>query len=383
VSEHYVAAVSPSALADRAETSEVFTRLLHQLDSHTKATDQIKETLDAARDAVGADVVCWHNEESGEILSTNPDHIFSPEKCRIVLQKLRAQHSGLKDSIIWHDRHGAPGKPHGRINSAAAVRIQRSRPGWILAVSSSEARPLDDCALRLIGLAGAMLLKHRQHSRIFAEFKESLLGLVRCLAAVIDAKDSCTAGHSERVSRIAVRIGKQLGLTACGLSDLLLAGLLHDVGKIGVRDEVLLKPGKLTADEEEHLRSHVVIGDQILSTIKPFGRLRPGVRAHHERFDGKGYPDGFAGKDIPLQGRILAVADACDAMISARRYRGPMPPAQIDAIFLENAGTQWDPKVIEAFMACRDAIYPPIYQKGIGESGALAIDRIVALLKEE
>jgi HD-GYP domain-containing protein (c-di-GMP phosphodiesterase class II) len=368
-------------VADDAVPCEVFTRLLQQLDASTKGADQIMEALEAAREAVGADVVCWHNEGTGETLSTTPDYSFSSDKCRALLQRLRARQPADKGSIIWHNRHEATGQPHIPFRSAAAVRLQRSRPSWILAVSSQRDRPLDRSAVRLIGLAGAILLKHRQHARIFAEFKESLLGLVRCLALVIDAKDSCTAGHSERVSRIAVRIGKQIGLSSDTLSDLHLAGLLHDVGKIGIRDEVLLKPGKLTAEDEEHLRTHVVIGDQILSTIKPFDRLRPGVRSHHERYDGKGYPDGTAGENIPLLGRILAVADACDAMISARRYRGPIPPAQIDAIFLDNAGTQWDARVVEAFMACRQTIYPPIYQKGIGESGALAIDRIVEELK--
>jgi HD-GYP domain-containing protein (c-di-GMP phosphodiesterase class II) len=227
-----------------------------------------------------------------------------------------------------------------------------------------------------------MLLKQRQHSWVCAEFKETLLGLLRCLAAVIEAKDSCTAGHSERVSQIAARIGQQMGLAGEAVGDLQLAGLLHDVGKVGVRDEILLKPGGLTAAEQEHLRAHVLIGDQIVSTIKPFARLRPGVRGHHERYDGQGYPDGLAGEGIPLLARVLAVADSCDAMMSARRYRGPLPPPQIDAVLLEGAGAQWDPKVVEAFMACRQAIYPPIYQKGIGESGALAIDRIVERLKD-
>jgi HD-GYP domain-containing protein (c-di-GMP phosphodiesterase class II) len=380
MSECHSSQFSLPPLADHPDAWAVLTRLLHQLDACAGASDQLLEALQAIREAVGADVVYWHNEETGETLSTPPDHPLSPEGCQAVVRQLLARRAGGKGTIIWHNPHGATGKPHGLPRSAAAVRLHRSRPVWALALSSR--RRLDGAAARFIGLAGAMLLKQRQHSWIRAEFKESLLGLLHCLAAVIEAKDSFTAGHSERVSQIAARIGEQMGLPGVAVGDLQLAGLLHDVGKVGVRDEVLRKPGGLTAAEQEHLRAHVLIGDRIVSTIKPFARLRPGVRGHHERYDGQGYPDGLAGEGIPLLARVLAVADSCDAMMSARRYRGPLPPPQIDAILLANAGAQWDPKVVEAFMACRHAIYPPIYQKGIGESGALAIDRIVEGLKD-
>jgi HD-GYP domain-containing protein (c-di-GMP phosphodiesterase class II) len=176
----------------------------------------------------------------------------------------------------------------------------------------------------------------------------------------LDAKDSCTAGHCKRVSRIAVRIGRQMGLRDDALRDLRLAGLLHDVGKIGVRDEVLLKPGKLTREESDHLRTHVLLGDQILSTIPAFARLRPAVRSHHERFDGQGYPDGLAGEEIPLAGRILAVADACDAMMSTRRYRKALAPPHMHVVLRAHAGAQWDPAVVEAFLAGRHSTVIPI-----------------------
>jgi HD-GYP domain-containing protein (c-di-GMP phosphodiesterase class II) len=377
MSANHSSEVSPAALASNPAAWSIFTRLFHQLDARMKACDQIKEALEAVREATGADVVCWHNEATGETLSTTGRHALCAQSCQAVVERLVARRSEDKSPIIWHSPHKATGKPHGLPHSAAAVRLHRSRPGWIMALNSERRRPLDGSDVRLIGLACAMLLKQWKHSWICAEFKESLLGLVRCLTAVIDAKDSYTAGHSERVCRIAVRIGQGMRPPMEALSDLHLAGLLHDVGKVGIRDEILLKPGKLTAAEKEHLRTHVVIGDQIVSTIKPFARLRPGVRGHHERFDGQGYPDGLAGEEIPLVGRILAVADSCDAMMSARRYRGAMSPPQIDAVLREHSGAQWDPNVVEAFMACRQVIYPPIYQKGIGESAARAIDRIV------
>jgi HD-GYP domain-containing protein (c-di-GMP phosphodiesterase class II) len=176
-------------------------------------------------------------------------------------------------------------------------------------------------------------------------------------------------------------LGKQMGLPPAVLSDLYLAGLLHDIGKIGVRDSVLQKPGKLTAEEYEHIKLHVTIGDRLVSNIKPLQHLRAGVRNHHERYDGKGYPDGLAGECIPLQARILAVADSCDAMMAARPYRSAVPAERIDAIMLDGAGTQWDPDIVAQFMICRHELYS-ICQRGLGDSVFAAVERALHLAGE-
>ncbi|WP_158633734.1 HD-GYP domain-containing protein [Tautonia sociabilis] len=222
-------------------------------------------------------------------------------------------------------------------------------------------------------MARRLLLNHRNNLHVYKQLRETLLGLVRCLTAAIDAKDPHTCGHSERVARIAQRLGNQMGLPEPSLSDLYLAGLLHDIGKIGVRDTVLLKPGPLTEEEFRHVQRHAIIGDQIISSVPQLERLRPGIRGHHERYDGRGYPDGLAGLDIPLMARILAVADSCDAMMSDRPYRPGMPPDRIDRIMAEGAGKQWDPSIIDHFRACARELYP-ICQRGLGESVAAAID---------
>ncbi len=372
-----------AALTQNFAASDIFTALLNHLDECTKASDQIKKALEAVREATGADLVCWHNEASGDTLCTPSEESLVAQGYRAIVQKLLSRAAVDRGPNLWRIRYGAEGRPDGLPLSAVAVRLHCSEPAWILAVSSRRERPLDSTDVRLIGLAGTMLVKQHLHARLHAELKEALVGLVRCFTTLIEAKDSCTAGHSERVSRIAVRIGRQMGLAEQVVGDLRLAGLLHDVGKVGIRDEVLLKAGKLTAEEKAHVCAHVVIGDQIVSPIKPFARLRPGVRHHHERYDGQGYPDGLAGENIPLLGRILAVADSCDAMMSARRYRGPLTPSQIDAAMLEGAGSQWDPQVVEAFMSCRQDIYPSIHQTGTGESVALAIDSILVALRND
>jgi HD-GYP domain-containing protein (c-di-GMP phosphodiesterase class II) len=169
-----------------------------------------------------------------------------------------------------------------------------------------------------------------------------------------------------------------MGLPGPALSDLYLAGLLHDIGKIGIRDEVLQTPGPLTAEEFAHIQEHVQIGDRLITNVKSLQHLRSGVRNHHERWDGKGYPDRLAGEAVPLQARILAVADSCDAMMAARPYRPGMAPERIDEVMRQGAGSQWDPRIIEQFLACREELYP-ICQRGLGDSVFAAVERALTL----
>ncbi|CAM4517901.1 HD-GYP domain-containing protein [Paenibacillus typhae] len=174
------------------------------------------------------------------------------------------------------------------------------------------------------------------------------------LAVALDARDSYTAGHSLRVAEYSVIIGQLAGLTGQSLDDLRKSALLHDIGKIGVPDNVLFKEGNLTDEEFDQIKSHPVLGENILRQIEPVEKMAPylgGVRSHHERYDGKGYPDGLAGMDIPLHGRIIAVADAYDAMTSDRPYRKGMDHEQALAILEKGRGSQWDPRFAGLFLA--------------------------------
>jgi len=173
------------------------------------------------------------------------------------------------------------------------------------------------------------------------------------LAAALDARDPYTAGHSVRVAHYAVEIGRKANLPASELQNLRKCALLHDIGKIGVRDSVLLKDGLLTAEEFAQMKKHPALGEAILRQVQPseaMAPLLPGVRSHHERYDGKGYPDGSAGDNTPLFGRIIAVADAFDAMTSDRPYRQGMPIAKALSILSEGRGSQWDPQFAELFI---------------------------------
>ena len=180
--------------------------------------------------------------------------------------------------------------------------------------------------------------------------------MVQALTSAIDAKDPYTCGHSDRVARISVCLGKHLGCDVDELNRLYMGGLLHDIGKIGIDDTVLRKPGRLTPEEFEHIKLHPELGYNILRDVKQLGDVLPIVLHHHESWDGSGYPHNLAGEEIPLLARICAVADAFDAMSSDRPYRKGMPYSQVDDIFRAGKGKQWDAEVIDAFFTRRPAI---------------------------
>jgi putative nucleotidyltransferase with HDIG domain len=186
------------------------------------------------------------------------------------------------------------------------------------------------------------------------ERNESLLeSFYVVFAATLDARDPYTAGHSIRVADYSILIAEKAGLSDERIDLLKKSALLHDIGKIGIRDSVLLKEGKLSDEEFDTIKQHPVIGAHILEQINLTDELKPllpGVKYHHERYDGKGYPEGLKGEDIPLFGRIMAVADAYDAMTSDRPYRKGMPQEKAISILEEGKGTQWDPIYTELFI---------------------------------
>lgn len=177
------------------------------------------------------------------------------------------------------------------------------------------------------------------------------VGAIRALAAALDARDPYTAGHSERVSALSVLMGRQMLLGAEKLEILRLGALLHDVGKIGVSDEVLRKPGVLTSEEFEQLKRHPALGARILRQVPFLTPHVPIVELHHERPDGGGYPFGLRGDEIPVAARIVHVADAFDAITSARAYRPARGAAEALAELRRHAGTQFDPASVDALAA--------------------------------
>jgi HD-GYP domain-containing protein (c-di-GMP phosphodiesterase class II) len=180
--------------------------------------------------------------------------------------------------------------------------------------------------------------------------------MVRTLVSALDAKDAYTRGHSERVALFSKRIAEHLGYDDVATEKLYLSGLLHDVGKIGVSDAVLRKPDRLTPEEFAEIKRHPDEGWGILLELEQLRYVLPGVLHHHEQVNGTGYPDGLKGEQIPLDARIMAVADAYDAMTSDRAYRKGMPHEKAMEIIREGSGSQWDSDVVDAFLAVIDDI---------------------------
>lgn len=193
--------------------------------------------------------------------------------------------------------------------------------------------------------------------------EEATRRMLEAMVRSLEARDPHTALHSERMAAIALDIAREMGLPEPQRDVLLLGGKLHDIGKVGVPDAVLLKPGELSPEEWERMRAHPEIGLKILSPMLPFlGPIEDIVLHHHERWDGEGYPKGLRGEEIPLLARIAAVADAYEAMTADRPYRRGMEPGEALGILLEEAGKQFDPLVVEAFVrALRHA--PPWERK--------------------
>lgn len=237
--------------------------------------------------------------------------------------------------------------------------------GWFLAIN----RLLEDCdesgnvpewrlnqhefgtsEASLLSTAAAMLASHQNNLSLFQERETLLVNVVRTLVSAIEAKDEYTSGHSERVALYAKRLAQQLGYSEEACELLYLTGLLHDVGKIAINDAILNKPDRLSDEEFAEIQRHPEEGWIILQGLSQLDYVLPGVLHHHERMDGKGYPDGLQGTDIPLDGRILAVADAYDAMTSDRAYRTGMPHEKAIDIIRSGAGTQWDAEAVAAFL---------------------------------
>ncbi len=192
-------------------------------------------------------------------------------------------------------------------------------------------------------------LSHEVHKKT-QENSKLFLHVVEALAKAIDAKDNYTNGHSGRVAAYSREISRRIGYNDEQQNTIYMMGLLHDVGKIGIPDAVINKPAKLNDEEFELIKTHPVLGAKILGAIKEMPALANGARWHHERYGGGGYPDNLKGEDIPIEARIIAVADSYDAMTSHRSYRAPLPQDVVRSEIEKGKGTQFDPRFADIML---------------------------------
>jgi putative nucleotidyltransferase with HDIG domain len=210
--------------------------------------------------------------------------------------------------------------------------------------------PATGSSLEVDALTRAFNTMMQSVSAAEAETRSAYVGTIRALALALDARDPYTAGHSERVSAISVAVGRQIGLSAEDLDVLRLGALLHDIGKIGISDNVLRKPEGLNTAEFELIKQHPALGARILKSVPFLAPHIPIVELHHERPDGRGYPYGLSGDQTPLFARIVHVADAFDAITSARAYRPARECAEAVRELWRHAGTQFDAEVVQALV---------------------------------
>ncbi len=244
-----------------------------------------------------------------------------------------------------------------QVSSAISVPLKASgHTMGVLNVSSLGQRRFGEADVHLLSRLAADAALALDNARLYDELRRSFLETVAALAQAVDAKDPYTRGHSERVTDIAVAIAEALTVSRDELDTLRSAAVLHDIGKIGIAEQILRKPGPLSDHEWDMMRNHPHLGADIVVPVSSLQRVVPVILHHHERWDGSGYPGHLRGEDIPLGSRILAVADAYEAMTSDRAYRQAMPARKAEAILEEGAGRQWDPRVVKAFLQVRGAV---------------------------
>ncbi len=347
--------------------------LLHRIAGHLKISDGIREVAHLAAEwlhnivSSEAVVACFLPADGTEDATGPADTLggmLVQGRCPISETRL----AELIDTLNLDELPSARVMNHGVTNRAdwrfpeirelviVSLRVGDRRLGYLAALNHSAGREFGSVEASLLNSVATMLGIHYGNSELFQAQSDLLSAMVQSLVSAIDAKDPYTCGHSHRVARVARRLAEELGCDDEMLNTIYLSGLLHDIGKIGINDHVLRKAGRLTEAEYEHIKQHPQLGFNILKDIRQIKDALPGVLYHHEAWDGSGYPAGLAGENIPWLARILAVADAFDAMGSDRSYRTGMPDEQLDQILRQGAGHQWDARVVEAFFAIRDEV---------------------------
>jgi putative two-component system response regulator len=294
----------------------------------------VREVIAAMLEGSGYEVVCAAT--AAEALE-----LFSDESIRVAITDVHMPDgSGLE--LLETMRIRRPNLPIVLVTGATtrddlSEALARGADGFV-------GKPFTQTELEL-ALAKAL----DRAGRSERDIRERLLAptLTSALANAIEAREEGMRGHAERLTSLAMRLAQAVGLGEQEIETIRLGALLHDVGKIGIPDSVLLKPAALTAEERSLMRAHTEIGDHLLEPLELLAAVRPIVRHHHERWDGLGYPDGLKGEAIPLGARIMAVADAVDAMSASRVYRQPLPESEIVVELEHGRGTQWDPALVD------------------------------------
>ena len=281
--------------------------------------------------------------------------VFQAGQTSLTDAQLQAVGEALSERLVAEPRRlveNNPSAPAGvSLDSFAAVPVvQDDAVGGILLAISKQDEDFSNVDVKLMRAIADQAAVFMTNHRLYADLQDLLLGVLDALTASIDAKDPYTCGHSRRVALVSRRLAEGYGLPTAKIERIYLAGLLHDVGKIGVPESILRKPGRLTDEEFEAIQLHPVTSARILGGIRQMEDVLDGMLHHHERMDGRGYPDGLAGEAFPIEARIIGLADCFDAMTSDRVYRKALPLPEVIEEIRSNAGTQFDRDLVDILL---------------------------------
>lgn len=355
--------------------------LLHKLSSNMKVTEQDANFLQMACDSL-TDIVSVEgiaillektvDKEKQLVLASGSGLIDIDERFsailygRLVEEINRAKEALLDSEVDSPFKYDWPksikniiavplcAKDKTKDHFAETIHAGDSMLGLMVAINRIDKPDFDSIDVKLFNSVANGCVVFIENGRLFRDLKELFIGSLKALTSSIDAKDQYTRGHSERVAFIsrwiAERLSEQEPMEEEDIHKIYLAGLLHDIGKMGIDEAILRKKGKLTEQEFDCMKTHPSVGAGILSGIKQMCDIVPGVLCHHERIDGRGYPDGLAGEQIPLTGKIIGLADSFDAMTSKRTYREAMTVQEALAEIERELGKQFDEKLGRIFI---------------------------------
>lgn len=351
---------------------EILTEVASLINSSLDHFEIIKRTIEATTKVLNAEVasLLLLDETTGELYFD----VATGEKGEKVKQIRLGKGKGIAGYVAEHGEplliHDAQSDPRffktvDRVSGfttrniiCTPVKSKEHIIGVLEGINKKDGQ-FDDNDLKLIKLLSNYVAVAIENARLYTELKETFYSTAEVLAETIELRDPYTGGHTKRVNDYSVIIGKYMGLNKSEIESLKLAAILHDIGKIGVRDYILLKQGKLEKEELTKMNMHSLYAAELLHHIKQLKDVIPGVRGHHERYDGDGYPDRLKESKIPLIARIISVADTFDAMTTDRPYRKGFSKEAAFAELKRFAGTQFDTEVVESFLkAYRDGELP-------------------------
>jgi HD-GYP domain-containing protein (c-di-GMP phosphodiesterase class II) len=363
--------------ADGAPRDEKgFLRLLragYRLAQPGRGDDTIQELIDDARAFFGArrGGVFLLDEATGQValrrfsVAAVGAGSAAPPGKTLAAAAFRARQSLLFRDRTEALRHAAESAVRGEVNSAicAILRAPERELGVLHLDRGAGAPPFTEAELQLADSLAAAVALGLDRRQLVERHEALFLQTVTALAQAVEMRDEYTGNHTQRVTAYSLLLAEELGMPEDERRKLQVATLLHDVGKIAIDDQILRKPGRLSDPEFDRMRTHVLRGWEIVQMIPGLAWALPVVRGHHERWDGRGYPDGLAGDAIPLTARVVAVADAFDAMTSDRPYRAGMPSARAFAELQAGAGTHFDPGCVAAFARVRPQVEAMLEQE--------------------